>query len=305
MEISHEKTTCIGFGFSTLADAFQAGREAAQMAKSQTPDSPIDLALAVGPADIHFKDFVEGVRLVTGENALLGISAPWVFSTEAPNPRSRTVLLIQADRQRISVVSSPEEASPLVAVTSLLTDLRALRGNARLDHDFHGIIAIDNNADASRQSLVHHLAADAGLESWLTGFALWPGSNAPIICGPHRLQHGVAAIECLSSGPWGLGWVDTSAFPPDAGVRREAAHSSMREALAQLQSRKPCAGLLLIASSGEPVPELEGRDLFHSAGLAVSNVPLIGIPVRAPYVRADGRTVAHATEGIISLLVPQ
>jgi len=305
MEISHEKTTCIGYGFSTLADAFQAGREAAQMAKSQTPDSPVDLALAVGPADIHFKDFVEGVRLVTGENALVGIPAPWVFSTEAPNPRSRTVLLVQAERQRISVVSSPEEKNPLVAVTSLLSDLRYQRGNAHHDFDFHGIIAVDNNAATPRHTLTQHLAADAGLESWVAGFGLWPESNAPIISGPIRLHHGIAAIECLSSGPWGVGWVDTSSFPPDPVVRREAARSSMRDALGQLQSRKPCAGLLLIATEGQPMSESDGHDLFASAGLAISNLPLIALPVRAPYLRANGRTVAHATEGIISVLVPR
>src|SRR5262245_14547967 len=125
MEISHEKTTCIGYGFSTLADAFQAGREAAQMAKSQTPDVPIDLAIAASPSDIHFKDFIEGVRLVTGENTLVGVPTPWVFSSESPNTRSRVVLLLQSEIQRLTVVSAPEDASPLVTITSLMTDLRA------------------------------------------------------------------------------------------------------------------------------------------------------------------------------------
>jgi hypothetical protein len=305
MEISHEKTACIGYGFSTLSDAFQAGREAAQMAKNQIPDAPANLALVVGPGDIHFKDFIEGARLVTGENALVGIPAPWVFSTEAPNARSRAVLLLQTETQRINVVSSPQEPSPLVTVTSLLTDLRARRGNARLDHDFHGLIAIDNNKTPSRGGLMNHLAADAGLESWIAGFALWPGANAPIICGPQAVSHGMAAIECLSNGPWGVGWVDMSAFPPDPSVRLEAARASMREAMSQLQSRRPCAGLLLMVSESRPMPEDEGRLLFSAASAVLSTVPLIGIPVQAPYLRAHGRTIAGASEGIISLLVPQ
>jgi hypothetical protein len=305
MEISHEKTACIGYGFSTLADAFQAGREAAQMAKSQTPDSPANLALAVGPADIHFKDFIEGARLVTGGNALVGIPAPWVFSTGAPNARSRAVLLLQTETQRINVVSSPEEPSPLVTVTSLLTDLRTRRGNARLDHDFHGLIALDNNTLTPRSVMSHHLAADAGLESWIAGVALWPGANAPMICGSQVVAHGVTVIECLSNGPWGVGWVDTSALSPDPSLRLEAARTSIREALVQLQSRKPCAGLLLVVSESRAIPEDEARLIFAAASGVLSNVPLIGIPVRSPFLRAHGRTISDASEGIISLLVPQ
>lgn len=305
MEISHEKTTCIGFGFSTLADAFQAGREAAQMAKTQTPESSADLVLAVGPADIHFKDFIEGVRLVTGESTLLGLPAPWVFLSEAPNTRSRTVLLLQAEDQRITLASSPEEENPLVTITSLMTDFRSRRGNARLDYDVHGLIVIDNLTTTSRRLLAHNLAADAGLESWITGFGLWSTAGAPLVCGPQILTGGMAAMECLSTGPWGVGWVDTSAFPPDAGVRREAARSSMRESLTQLHSRKPAAGLLLVASENEPVSEQEAQDLFRSASAIVPGVPLIGIPIRSPYLRGNGRTVPEAREGIISILVPQ
>jgi hypothetical protein len=305
MEISREKTACIGVGYSTLADAFQAGREAAQMAKRQTPDSTADLAIAVGPADIHFRDFIEGVRLVTGEGALVGLPTPWVLLSEAPNARARTVLLIQAEDQRMSLVSSPEEDNPLVTVTSLMTDLRGRRGNARLDYDMHGLIAIDNLLSTNRRSLAHQLAADAGLESWIAGFGLWPGVGAPMVCGSQAISAGLGLIECLSNGPWGVGWVDTSAANGDLAVRREAAKASVHEALAQLEIRRPSAGLLLVASDGSPLPEEEAYELFRQAGGALHGVPLIGIPVRSPYIRAHGRTVSEAREGILSLLVPQ
>jgi hypothetical protein len=276
------------------------------MAKTQTPDSATDLVLAVGPADIHFKDFVEGVRLVTGEQTLIGIPAPWVLLSEAPNTRSRTVLLIQSQVQRISLVSSQEEENPLVTITSLMTDLRARRGNARLEYDSHGLIAIDNLVSTARPFLTHHLAADAGLESWLAAFSLWPAMGAPLVCGPQALAGGIAAIECLSDGPWGIGWVYTASFPADSGdVRREAARSSMREALAQLQSRKPAAGLLLVASDGQPVAEDGAQELFQSAGSVIPSVPLIGIPIRSPFLRGHGRTTAGAHEGIVSILVSQ
>jgi hypothetical protein len=304
MEISHEKTTSIGFGFSTLADAFQAGREAAQMAKSQTPDMAIDLALAVGPADIHFKDFVEGVRLMTGENALVGLPAPWVFATDAPNSRTRAVLLLRSEGQRLTIVSSPEESNPLVTVTSLLTDLRSERGNAQLDFDLHGLIAIDNHTGPSRPLMTRHLAADAGLESWLVSVSLWPSDTAPMICGPQIISRGITALECLSNGSWGTGWVETSSFPGETDVLREAARASMREAIAQLQSRKPSSGLLLVASQGEPFPEAEAHELFRAAGGVAPHLPLIGFPVRSPFLRTAGRTI-EGQEGVVSLLVPQ
>ena len=304
MEISHEKTTSIGFGFSTLADAFQAGREAAQMAKSQTSDMPIDLALAVGPAEIHFKDFVEGVRLVTGENALIGLPAPWVFATDAPNSRTRTVLLLRSDGQRLTLVSSPEEPNPLVTVTSLLSDLRSARGNARLDYDLHGLVAIDNLTSPDRSIATRHLAADAGLESWLIAFSLWPSDIAPIISGPKVIPRGFSVIECLSNGPWGTGWVETASFPEGSDIRREAARAAMRAAIAQLQSRKASSGLLLVASQNQPMPEAEAHELFESARAVAPHLPLIGLPISSLYLRSNGRTL-EGQEGVVSLLVPQ
>lgn len=274
------------------------------MAKSQTADMAIDLTLAVGPSDIHFKDFVEGVRLVTGENALIGVPAPWVFATDAPNSRTRAVLLLRSENQRLTVVSSPEEENPLVTVTSLITDLRAERGNAQLDFDLHGLVAIDNLAGASRPAVTRHLAADAGLESWLVSVSLWPSEASPIICGPQIISRGMTLLECLSNGSWGTGWVETSAFPNETDVRREAARASVREAIGQLQSRKPAAGLLVVASQDEPFPEAEAHDLFRAAGAVSPHLPLIGFPVRFPFLRTGGRTV-EGLEGVVSLLVPQ
>jgi hypothetical protein len=305
MEISHEKTTSIGYGFSTLADAFQAGRDAGQMAKSQLPDAPLDLAVAVGPADIHFKDFIEGVRLVTGEKTLLGLPGPWVIATDAPGTRARAVLLMQSEAQKVTVVSASEEKSPLVAITSLMTHLRAQRGNARSDYDFHGLLAVDNNVQTPPRFVSHHLAADAGLEAWLAGFSLWPGAGAPLICGAQAWPHGIAAVECLSSTPWGLGWVDTTAFASETSVQKEAAHASMREALTQLQSRKPAMGFLLVGTRHRPILDMHAQELFRSAAAAVPNVPLVSLPIHAPYLRGAGRAVPGAYEGILSVLVPR
>src|SRR4051794_19302224 len=96
MEISYEKTACIGFGYATQADAFQSGREASQMAKSELPEGSVDLAVAIGPANIQFTDFIEGVRLVTGESKLVGLPSPWILSSDSMAAHPRFVLLLQA-----------------------------------------------------------------------------------------------------------------------------------------------------------------------------------------------------------------
>src|SRR5262245_40595008 len=66
-ETKPDASTCIGMGYASRPDAFQSGREAAQMAKRQMPHGHMDVVIVFAPDNVRFKDYVEGARLVMGE----------------------------------------------------------------------------------------------------------------------------------------------------------------------------------------------------------------------------------------------
>ena len=297
-----EKSTRIAVGHAATADPFQCGREAAEAARAQLPDATPDLVLAIGPSDASFKDFIEGVRVVAGESSLVGLPFPWVRSTDASG--NGLVVLLSGSAQRLSVVCAAERENALRGVTSLITELRRRRGNARLDFNHHGLIAFDSGLSAERGLFAHLLASEAGLESWLAGFGLWTQGAVPLVCGPRTVAGGLAAIECLTEDVWGLGWVDTSSFPGDHAVRREAAKSAVREALSQLGHRKPGAVFLFFATNARLAEPDVATEAFVSAQSAVPGVPIIGLPVRAPYLRVRSGIVTVAPEAVIALVVP-
>lgn len=302
MEIQHDKMTRFSIGQTDTADAFQSGREAAEAARAGLPAGPVDLALAIGPNDPTFKDFIEGVRVATGENMLVGIPVPWVRSTTAG--ARRIVVLLQGQAQRITAASASEKENVLRGATAIMTDLRRRRGNARLEFSYHGIVAFDSGIGGDRRAFAHLMASEAGLESWVAGFGLWGQSSAPIICGSRSVQPGIAAIECLTEEPWGLGWVDTSSFPEGHAIRREASRSAIREALGQLGSRKPAAAFLFFSSAGAVPDSAIADEAFESARSALPGVPLVGFPVRSPYLRVRSGIVTVVSESIVALVMP-
>ncbi len=94
METTAEKTTQISVGTSTHRDFFQRGREAAQMAKTQHSNDSPSLVLALSDTGVHFKDFIEGVRLVMGEDLLIGLPRePWL-AQDAPSHETGAVVII-------------------------------------------------------------------------------------------------------------------------------------------------------------------------------------------------------------------
>jgi hypothetical protein len=301
-EFQLEKSTRIAIGHAATADPFQCGREAAEAARAQLLDITPDLVLAIGPSDASFKDFIEGVRLVAGESSLVGIPVPWARSTEAPG--NGMVVFFAGAAQRLSVVCAAERDNALRGATSLITELRRRRGNARLDFNHHGLLAFDSALSVERGLFAHLLASEAGLESWLAGFGLWSQGAVPIVCGSRAVAAGLAAVECLTEDVWGLGWVDTSSFPDDHVVRREAAKSAVREALSQLGHRKPAAVFLFFATANRPADPNSAVEAFVSARSSVPSVPIIGIPVRSPYLRVRSGIVTVAPEAVVALVVP-
>ncbi len=303
MEIQNEKMTRIAVGVATTSDPFQSGREAAEAARNALPEGPMDMAIATGSGDASFKDFLEGVRLVVGENALIGIPAPWIRSTDAAD--NRLVLLVQGHSQRLSAVSAVEKDNAARGATALMTELRRRRGNARLEFDYHGIIAFDAGLNVDRRVFSHVLASEAGIESWIAGFSLWPQSAAPMVCGARTVQTGITALECLTEDAWGLGWVDTSSFPGDAAVQREASRSALREALGQLESRKPAAALLFFSTHDQPADPKLALEAFKDAEAVLPDLPMIAIPVRAASLRVRSGIVTVANQATIAIVIPE
>src|SRR4051812_36045194 len=100
------KTTSVVLGFSRLPDAFQRGREAAQMAANQLPGVRSHLVLAFGPAQSHFDHFIEGVRLVTGAGALVGIPAHQALANDTYLPEAGLVVLIHSSSIFLTAAST-------------------------------------------------------------------------------------------------------------------------------------------------------------------------------------------------------
>ena len=90
--------TSVGLGLAVQADPFQSGREAAQMAKSTMGDQSIQIVLALGPSNKHFKEFVEGVRLVSGNMPLVGIPTDRVMVSELYSPKACVVIMMSFRR---------------------------------------------------------------------------------------------------------------------------------------------------------------------------------------------------------------
>jgi hypothetical protein len=83
-------------GWSADADAFQAGRQAAGMARSRLSPIGPQLALAFGSAWFDQPQLVQGVRSVLGNTALIGGSTAGEITSDGPLTRSCVVLLISS-----------------------------------------------------------------------------------------------------------------------------------------------------------------------------------------------------------------
>src|SRR5688500_17525364 len=92
----------VSIGHANHADAFQCGREAAQIAKSQLPAGPLDLVMAFVPSHLRVLDLIEGVRLVTGEKTLIGIPTGEVVANEIYSSEGAIVLAIQSPHHRFN-----------------------------------------------------------------------------------------------------------------------------------------------------------------------------------------------------------
>jgi hypothetical protein len=207
-----ENKTLVVLGHARQADAFQCGREAAQMAKSQLHNSPPSLVLAFGPDNLRFKDLIEGVRLVTGEDALIGIPAHRVLSREFSSHDSAVVLMIQSPTP-FAVASAPTSADrPVVTATAIQDQFRERRGNVRKNFKEHGRLIFSNATPKAAMDAARLISAEGSTDSWAVGVKTQAPSGCTLVCGDKTISDGLAAIECLGDTPWGVGEVAIGEF---------------------------------------------------------------------------------------------
>ena len=306
MDNRTESAIHIGLGFANRADAFQSGREAAQMALSQVPEGIPELVMVFGPGDAHFQNFIEGVRLVTGEETLVGVPVRRILSPDVSAPDACATLVVRSTDAVFSIASADiENDAATPAATSLFTQIRHQRGNARRAFDFSGLLVFENGTDATRRPLAEEITADAGLQSWLLGSRPTPEGQAGLICRNRSYDAGAVAVECLTNAPWGLSTVSVGVFKDRPDIHREAVRTAMRDARSQIQGAKPALGLLFFDFPIESFDQNDLLDLLESAISVVPNTPLIGIPTGSHFSRSAEGSILSERDSVAALLVPR
>src|SRR5688572_2520200 len=126
-----KKISAVGIGYSSQTDAFQRGREAAQIARNQIANQEIDFVIALGPADHLFPAFIEGVRLVTSAETLMGIPCRDAFTNGAFLPNGGLVLIVESRSLQASCAHAEAATiSAQVTSTRLHSQFRMNHGNS-------------------------------------------------------------------------------------------------------------------------------------------------------------------------------
>lgn len=114
-----------GASWSNISDAFEAGHEAATLARHQIEDESADLALIFSSPHYSKPDLLEGVRSAVGPTPLLGCTDAGNLTREGPMHKSVAVMLVHADGLEIrpgagdKLSADPEEAGRAMAQQAL------------------------------------------------------------------------------------------------------------------------------------------------------------------------------------------
>ncbi len=298
------RSTTLTFGHSNQKDAFQRGREAAQMAKAQQPSSNLDLILALGPASSHFQDFIEGVRLVTGEKGLIGFPSHHVFTNDLYLEEGGLVVLVQSDTLHFSLASADLQGNAHnAAFSSLNSQYRHQRGNIFHQYEFRGTLIIDNSSPSDNSRMIAHASVESGLDSWVVGITPPLQPALPILCNDQVVQKGLVGMECLSVSPVGIGTVTIEAFDRNPAIFREAVKSAIREAQSQMDSA-PAAGFLFFDFPMGSKAVHDMQTLFRLEESPLRDCPLIGYTTRNHSVKYINRSGSVLKETVVALLLP-
>ncbi|MCG3205577.1 MAG: hypothetical protein KCHDKBKB_02299 [Elusimicrobia bacterium] len=294
----------IGFGYSSHPDHFQRGREAAQSVKQQLHESSLQLVLVFAPSTLHFKDYVEGARLIIGEDCLVAVPVTNTFSNETNIVDTGYVIGLQTSNTQISIGSLEMDSKAIWrGSTSLISSFRHHRGNALREFSNRGCLVFTHNLQEAELQVANTLGIDLGLESWLIGTSTSNPSESPLICLNRTIKHGMLGIEFLSHSPWGLGSVAVGAFGSHQEVLQEATKTALREAAAHMQDAPPCLGLLIYDFNQQTNISNPLNNLAPASHL-LPNIPLLGFSTTNLFIRRTQRTVPQLNDTVIALLVP-
>jgi len=303
---SSKYSTYVGLGFGLHSDLFQSGREAAQMAKSQIQDLSPNLVLAFGPNNNNFQDFIEGVRIVTGESTLVGLPVERVFSDELFSPQACFVCIFHTNTSHFSLASASLKTKDYLApITSLFSQFRMSRGNRIHQFDHRGILLFDNNGISDDPQFSQMLLAESGLESWMVRTKAVTHGSIPLLCKDQVQEQGIVGIEFLSHQSWGLGVVDISRFKKQKNIYKESVKTALRDALNQMKGPTPSMGILFFNFPIDHLAPEDFRAIFKSGQEIVKDMPLIGLVTHQFHVHWNSRADFHQKDSVIALLAPQ
>lgn len=306
METPIKSKTNSAVGIAVLGDAFQAGREAAQMAKAQLRDVVPQAVLAFGPSGSDFKEFMEGVRLVTGGHQLVGIPTQRVMSHQHFFPQSCVVLMIRSDNSFLSIGSThgnqPTFYSP---VTALVSQFREQRSNTWNQYRRRGYLLISHQIHDPANHFPKLLRASGGLESWIVKFSPFQEEMMPIYHSDFSYPSGYVAIECLSNAPWGFSIVGIKEFKNQTQIIRESVKSSIRNALSQLKDVKPSFGLILFNFPIDKLKDEQCEEIFQGTTELIKNMPLVGLASYVPFFQSSQGWESSQPDSVMAILAPE
>jgi hypothetical protein len=296
METLAGKTTQIRVGTSSHRDFFQRGREAAQMAKTQPSNDAPGLILAFSNAGVHFKDFIEGVRLVVGDAPLIGLPCePWL-AQDVPNYETGAVVIVSSQTNHFWV--APHRTS----IHHVETGTTHLAGNAHLGKS-KGLLVFGEETVIANETFQHALIADMNPNMWEVGAGWTFKSNNFIACQNQFLNHGVAAVGINSQEPWLISSVGLSSFRSQPQFIEEGVKTTLRSALQQKNATDFAFALLLLNGFEDLDPIFTHRQISHAMSLH-SHVPWLGLNIDAHFVHNNDRWQPTNSESLTTLLVP-
>lgn len=275
------------------------------MAKSQLPDAPSNLVLVFGSDNVHFQELIEGVRLVMGEESLVGIPSGRVISNDVISNEASMVLIVQNSSSYLSMASAPMDVgNPHSSVTSLLTQLRRQRSNYRQQFDCHNILMFENISVHQKPSTSQVLSAEVGLSSTIVGLNLRETASS-LVRRDSILGRGAVAIEALSHTPWIVSSVNIDAFRQRPGILREAMVACLRNAMAQETYRPPAYGFVFFNFDLAGVSDEGMREVAQAWNTTTHDVPMIGFSCQYPFLRWQDHSLSTPAESIVIVLVPK
>jgi hypothetical protein len=90
--------TWVGIGSSRKIDAFQAGEEAALLARSQAQRPDLDLAIVFASSSFEQEELLKGIKSIVSEIPIIGCSTSGEITSQGPWRKSVAVIGIKSDK---------------------------------------------------------------------------------------------------------------------------------------------------------------------------------------------------------------